>query len=65
MPVRDNEGFVRILNSGNLPLDDHILAFHRERLEQRARAEGRKVSFQMVTDDIYAVSKGHLVGRPR
>ncbi len=30
-----------------------------------ARAEGRAVSFQMVTDDIYAVSKGRLVGRPR
>ncbi|MBD3241511.1 MAG: methylaspartate mutase subunit E [Chitinivibrionales bacterium] len=65
MPVRDNEGFVRILNKGNLPLTDDLLAYHRERLEERGRAEGRAVGFRMVTDDIYAISKGHLVGRPR
>ena len=32
---------------------------------RRAKAEGRTVCFQMVTDDIYAISKGALVGRPR
>ena len=28
---------------------------------ERARAEGREVCFQMVTDDIYAISKGCLL----
>ncbi|MDR0898489.1 MAG: hypothetical protein LBN04_11630, partial [Oscillospiraceae bacterium] len=28
-------------------------------------AERRVVSFQMVIDDIYAISKGRLVGRPK
>ncbi|MBQ4158482.1 MAG: hypothetical protein IJD86_10160, partial [Clostridia bacterium] len=27
-------------------------------------AEKRDVSFQLVIDDIYAISKGRLVGRP-
>lgn len=65
LPMRDNEGFIRVFNKGNLPLDDEILDFHRQRLEERAKAEKRQVCFQMVTDDIYAVSKGRLVGRPQ
>ncbi len=65
LPARDNEGYIRILNTGNLPFDREILEFHRSRLDARGRAEGRPVNFQMVTDDIYAISKGHLVGRPR
>lgn len=65
LPMRDNEGFIRVFNSGKLALSDEILEFHREKLEQRAAAEGRDVCFQMVTDDIYAISKGRLVGRPR
>ncbi|MGA2362087.1 MAG: methylaspartate mutase subunit E [Candidatus Aminicenantales bacterium] len=65
LPMRDNEGFLRIFHKGNLPLTNDILAYHREKLGERARAEGREISFQMVTDDIYAVSKGKLIGRPR
>jgi methylaspartate mutase epsilon subunit len=65
LPIRDNDGFIRIFAKGNLPLSDAIAAYHRERLEERARAEGRALAFQMVTDDIYAISKGRLIGRPR
>ncbi len=65
LPARDNDGAVRFLNPGNIPLTAELKAFHREKLEQRAKAEKRDVSFQMVTDDIYAISKGRLVGRPR
>ncbi len=65
LPMRDNEGCIRIFNPGMVPLDADLLAWHRERLQERARAERRPVSFQMVTDDIYAISKGQLVGRPR
>jgi methylaspartate mutase epsilon subunit len=65
LPARDNDGYIRILQPGNVPLGKKILDYHRERLMERARTEGRPVNFQMVTDDIYAISKGHLVGRPR
>jgi len=65
LPARDNEGFIRLFAKGNLPLTDDIMAFHKERLAERARAEGRTVSFQMVTDDIYAISKSNLIGRPK
>lgn len=65
LPARDNHGAVRFLDFGNLPFDDQLKEFHRQKLKERAETEGRDVSFQMVIDDIYAVSKGHLVGRPR
>ncbi|MHC4887492.1 MAG: methylaspartate mutase subunit E [Planctomycetota bacterium] len=65
LPMRDDEGFVRIFQHGHLPLSDEVKTYHRDRLQARADREGRDVCFQMVTDDIYAISKGKLVGRPR
>lgn len=65
LPVRDNDGAIRVLDPGNVPLDKRILEFHKEQIAIRASKEGRKPSFQMVIDDIYAISKGRLVGRPR
>ncbi len=64
LPARDNDGAVRILNVGNLPFPEDIKAFHRQKIEERATAEKRKASFQMVIDDVYAIGKGRLVGRP-
>ena len=65
LPARDNEGAVRILNIGNLPFTKELKDFHTDKIAQRAAAEKRKVSFQMVIDDVYAIGKGRLVGRPR
>lgn len=65
LPIRDDEGFIRIYSWGKTPISDEIRAFHAKRLKRRAKTEGRTVGFQMVTDDIYAISKGKLVGRPR
>ena len=65
LPARDNEGCVRIFEPGSLPFPKDILDFHRQKIEERAKAERRAPSFQMVIDDIYAVSNSRLVGRPR
>ena len=65
LPCRDNDGAVRILNPGNLPFNKELLDFHAEKIAQRAAAENRKASFQMVIDDVYAIGKGRLVGRPK
>ena len=64
LPARDNSGAIRLLNIGNLPFSSSIRDFHKEKLESRAKHENRNVSFQMVVDDIYAIGKGQLVGRP-
>ena len=65
LPARDNNGAVRILNFGNLPFDKDLKDFHMAKIEERANYEKRKASFQMVIDDVYAIGKGYLVGRPR
>jgi methylaspartate mutase epsilon subunit len=65
LPCRDNDGAIRILNPGNLPFNKDLLDFHAAKIEERAKAENRKASFQMVVDDVYAIGKGRLVGRPK
>jgi len=65
LPCRDNDGAVRILNTGNLPFTKDLKDFHAAKIDERAKAEKRAASFQMVIDDVYAIGKGRLVGRPR
>lgn len=64
LPARDNNGAVRLFEIGNLPSQD-IIDFHKGKIDERAQFEGRSASFQMVIDDIYAISHSRLVGRPR
>lgn len=64
MPARDNNGMIRYLNVGNLPFTQDIIDFHTAKLQERADFEGREISFQMTVDDIFAVGKGSLIGRP-
>ncbi len=65
LPARDNNGAIRILEVGRLPFTKEMIDFNREMIDERAKAEKRKASFQMVIDDVYAISKGRLVGRPQ
>lgn len=64
LPARDNNGAVRYLEFGNIPFTKEVKDFNRQLLEERARFEKRDVGFQMVVDDIFAVGKGVLIGRP-
>lgn len=64
LPARDNDGAVRILDCGNLPFTKEIKDFHRQKMEARSAFEGRPIHFNMVVDDIYAIGRGHIVGRP-
>jgi len=64
LPARDNDGAIRIFNPGHLPFSKELLDFHKEKINARAKYEKREASFQMVIDDVYAIGKGRLVGRP-
>lgn len=64
MPARDNNGAVRYLKFGNIPFNAELKAFNMKKLDERSKYENRPVSFQMTIDDIFAVGKGKLVGRP-
>jgi len=65
LPARDNDGAIRILEMGNLPFSKELRDLHRAKFEERARFENRNVSLQMVIDDVSAIEKGRLVGRPK
>ena len=65
LPARDFEGAVRYLNVANVPLPRELKDFNQGKIEHRAKMEKRKASFQMVIDDVYAISKGRLVGKPK
>lgn len=65
LSVRDNNGAIRVFEKGSVPMEDDVYMYHCDKLAKRARTEGREPCFQMVVDDIYAISKGYLVGRPR
>lgn len=62
MPIRDAEGAIRFLDHGNLPFNKAIVDYHKEKIAQRAKAEKRKAGYSMVIEDIYAVSRGKLIG---
>lgn len=64
LPARDNTGAVRLLDTGNIPLTQDLKDFHKLKLQERADFEKRPINFQMVVDDVYAIGKGFLVGRP-
>ncbi len=63
LPARDNDGKIRVLAFGNIPLSDDIKQYHRDKLQERADFENREIDFQMTVDDIYAVGNGILIGR--
>jgi methylaspartate mutase epsilon subunit len=65
LPARDNDGAVRIFAPGEIPFSKELLDFHASKIDERAKSERRNASFQMVIDDVYAIGKGALVGRPR
>ncbi len=62
--VRDSKGACRYLEFGNLPIPDEIKEFHREKIAERERVEGRKVDYYSAVRDLWAFSKGKIVGLP-
>lgn len=64
MPIRDNHGAIRVFDPGSVPLPKDVLALHHDFVAERAKEEGRTPSFQMIIDDINAVSHSKLIGRP-
>ena len=64
MGVRDAHGAVRYLDRGNLPFASDIVQFHKEKIAERAKKEGRKASYDAVVGDIFALTRGSLISSP-
>jgi len=63
LAARDNEGAMRYFDHGNLPFTNEIVEFHRQKLAERERAQGRKIDYKNVVDDLLSISRGPLVTR--
>jgi methylaspartate mutase epsilon subunit len=59
--VKDSQGAVRYLDTGNLPFTKDILEFHKEKVTERGKKAGRELDYETVISDIYAISRGYLV----
>jgi methylaspartate mutase epsilon subunit len=59
--VRDSEGAVRYLDHGSLPFTEEILEFNRQKIAAREKLLGKKVDYESLVDDLFAVSKGALM----
>lgn len=63
--VKDTRGAVRYLEFGKLPIPQEAKEFHRERVAEREKAEGRKIDYMVSIEDFWAFSKGKLKGGTR
>jgi methylaspartate mutase epsilon subunit len=62
--VRDARGACRYLEFGNLPIPDEIKEFHRRKVAERGKLEGRKADYHTAVRDLWSLSKGKIVGIP-
>lgn len=60
--VRDVKGACRYLDFGNLPIPQEAKDFHLEKVAEREKAEGRKMDYRVLVEDLWAFSKGHIKG---
>lgn len=61
MPMRDAQGALRYFDFGNMPFDEEIKSYHREKIADREKARKEKANVNMLIEDIYAISQGYLV----
>ena len=56
MVMRDAENAVRYFDSGNIPLPKEVKEYHREKLAEREKKEGRKLGFDSAVKDLQFAS---------
>lgn len=61
MGIKDGQGAIRYLKTGNLPFTKEIQDYHKEKIGQREKKIGRKLDYETLLDDLLAVSRGYLV----
>jgi methylaspartate mutase epsilon subunit len=62
--IKDCTGAIRWKDFGNLPLPEEIKKFHREKVAEREKTEGREMDYDAIIQDFWAFSKGQLIGKP-
>jgi methylaspartate mutase epsilon subunit len=55
--MRDAENAMRYYDVGDMPLPEEVIEYHREKLQGRAKKEGRPLDFDMVVADLQYASR--------
>jgi methylaspartate mutase epsilon subunit len=61
MGVKDAHGAARYMDYGNLPFNQEIIEFHREKIAKREEKMGRKVDYEVLVKDITSIGDGSLL----
>ncbi len=57
IPILDSSRAVRYLHHAHLPFDAEVLDYHRQKIRDREKKEGREVDFEAAIQDVTEVSK--------
>ena len=55
--VRDKKGAIRYLDHANIPLPKEVIKYHKEKIAEREKAEGRKADLEWVIENVTRVSQ--------
>jgi methylaspartate mutase epsilon subunit len=61
--AKDRHGAARYAEFGDLPIPEEAKEFHRQKLLDRAKTEGRRMDYVVAVEDLWAFSKGQLTGK--
>jgi len=57
LPARDADGYLRILNPGDMPFPKEVLDYHEERLRKRAEKDGMPYDHELAVSSVYEISE--------
>jgi len=57
LPARDVDGYLRILEPGDVPIPEDVLEYHQERLRMRAERDGRPYGHDLAVSSVYEMSE--------
>jgi methylaspartate mutase epsilon subunit len=57
LPARDVDGYLRILEPGDMPIPTDVLEYHEERLRMRAERDGQAYGHDLAVSSVYEISE--------
>jgi len=57
LPARDADGYLRILDPGDMPIEKEVLEYHEERLRERAAREHCPYGQELAVTSVYEISE--------
>lgn len=58
MPARDADGYLRMFDCGEMPMDKDVMAYHHEKLRERADRDGLPFDHELAVSSVYEFSEG-------